>query len=1120
MALHYVPTVDAEKPRVFGMTASPISNRNASSNIQLSINQLETNLCSKAITADSHSDLQHYVISPTKTIVTYTPNPLSASSNILTKLEEQGIADIPQLRKLHSDARGVQEDFGAWVCDVFLRDAIFSLDKSLAVIRERRDHHLRKLAERESEAIESTFKDLSDDSIYVDDVACGADFLGDNPKREFYTVDAEIFEQLCASDENVEMEDGEISDTTPLTNQDIKGFEFNCSSPLSKNLLDTISGKFMSLVRVLQPYSASAESFCGIVFVEKRLTARLLNALIPRCEGLEFVRSKCLTGHSGAAGGSTRKNVFSAAAANSIVTNRPTEINTQKRILADFQPGKINLLIATKVAEEGIDIQPCNLVVRFDNVKTVISNIQSRGRARHKNSSYVLLVQEDDTRTIESLKTLEGDEVQMNEFLVNREEAASDVEPDSVLEHAINLTKDDIFEIPSGAKMSSLAAVSAIHQYCSLLPQDSFADSMPVFHTGPALVPNSAGLCEMGWVSVLQLPVNAPASCHFISGKPHRSKMGAKRSAAMEGVKRLYTDGSFDDFLRPVRFDVKLQSKAPSEDVNITSITGVESQVDAYCVAPYNVYIPQAFLQVETATNKIDQRYLVLFQLSENSRVLDMAVVLPFKLPNQIVDDTHILLIDKQPQSVRFIPCSTAIQVNGAREELIQRFTNAIFFNGLLRRTPPTSGGRNDYLLSVVPLVDGESALLNLGDSAKADELVDWDMLAAVSLTKFGELKQTQNDDQELKQHEPSAEALVNFAVLFQELDQELIVEDWAFYGRKFQVHAVLHHVSPYSVQFEGFSSLAAYYQQRLNVQDTILENQPVLLASLIPHMHQSGRSETTSRQDIVYLIPQFCTPYPIPFSLFTETACFMPILIQTLYHQLCTIEIQQSLKLLDYSTPALFQTALTSAGAQCQQDYERLEFLGDSFLKMYLSLHLFTLNPSRDEGWLSRSRVLLERNKNLLKMSIHNKLPNVLLCEPISRKTWLLPTGTPQTQHVSDKSAADLVESIVGACVVSTGVVGGGKAVRVFFGDEFEESLTAYSFRIESIRLKANMLGSSTINQNSNQNHQLLGDQLFKKLGYRFQDNNLALEALAHVSAIHIYGIPYCFQRLEFLGI
>ncbi|KAI9322028.1 ribonuclease III domain-containing protein, partial [Obelidium mucronatum] len=283
--------------------------------------------------------------------------------------------------------------------------------------------------------------------------------------------------------------------------------------------------------------------------------------------------------------------------------------------------------------------------------------------------------------------------------------------------------------------------------------------------------------------------------------------------------------------------------------------------------------------------------------------------------------------------------------------------------------------------------------------------------------------------------------------------------------------------------------------------------------------MHQSGRSETTSRQEIVYLIPQFCTPYPIPFSLFTETACFMPILIQTLYHRLCTIEIQQSLKLLDYSTPALFQTALTSAGAQCHQDYERLEFLGDSFLKMYLSLHLFTLNPTRDEGWLSRSRVLLERNKNLLKMSIHNKLPNVLLCEPISRKTWLLPTGTPQTQHVSDKSAADLVESIVGACVVSTGVVGGGKAVRVFFGDEFEESLTAYSFRIESIRLKANMLGSSMINQNSNQNHQLLRDQLFKKLGYRFNDNNLAVEALAHVSAIHIYGIPYCFQRLEFLG-
>ena len=53
---------------------------------------------------------------------------------------------------------------------------------------------------------------------------------------------------------------------------------------------------------------------------------------------------------------------------------------------------QLNLLVATQVGEEGLDIQTCCLVIRFDLPETVASFIQSRGRARMPQSEYAFLV--------------------------------------------------------------------------------------------------------------------------------------------------------------------------------------------------------------------------------------------------------------------------------------------------------------------------------------------------------------------------------------------------------------------------------------------------------------------------------------------------------------------------------------------------------------------------------------------------------------------------------------------------------------------------------------------------------------------------------------------------------
>ncbi|MEJ1278184.1 interferon induced with helicase C domain 1 [Cricetulus griseus] len=65
--------------------------------------------------------------------------------------------------------------------------------------------------------------------------------------------------------------------------------------------------------------------------------------------------------------------------------------NEQKEVISKFRTGKINLLIATTVAEEGLDIKECNIVIRYGLVTNEIAMVQARGRARADESTYVLV---------------------------------------------------------------------------------------------------------------------------------------------------------------------------------------------------------------------------------------------------------------------------------------------------------------------------------------------------------------------------------------------------------------------------------------------------------------------------------------------------------------------------------------------------------------------------------------------------------------------------------------------------------------------------------------------------------------------------------------------------------
>lgn len=57
-----------------------------------------------------------------------------------------------------------------------------------------------------------------------------------------------------------------------------------------------------------------------------------------------------------------------------------------------FNDNLLNVLITSEVLEEGVDIQTCNFVIRYDSPKNFPSYVQSKGRARSNMSKFIVMV--------------------------------------------------------------------------------------------------------------------------------------------------------------------------------------------------------------------------------------------------------------------------------------------------------------------------------------------------------------------------------------------------------------------------------------------------------------------------------------------------------------------------------------------------------------------------------------------------------------------------------------------------------------------------------------------------------------------------------------------------------
>ena len=116
----------------------------------------------------------------------------------------------------------------------------------------------------------------------------------------------------------------------------------------------------------------------GIVFVRTREQAETINDWISDSEfaNLVGIKSEMLIGHSRSATGPHMSD------------------DDQRGVVEQFRKSECNILVATSVAEEGLDIKRCNLVMRL-HISSAKSKAQMQGRARAEDSEIVTIVSDD-----------------------------------------------------------------------------------------------------------------------------------------------------------------------------------------------------------------------------------------------------------------------------------------------------------------------------------------------------------------------------------------------------------------------------------------------------------------------------------------------------------------------------------------------------------------------------------------------------------------------------------------------------------------------------------------------------------------------------------------------------
>ena len=274
----------------------------------------------------------------------------------------------------------------------------------------------------------------------------------------------------------------------------------------------------------------------------------------------------------------------------------------------------------------------------------------------------------------------------------------------------------------------------------------------------------------------------------------------------------------------------------------------------------------------------------------------------------------------------------------------------------------------------------------------------------------------------------------------------------------------------------------------------------------------------------------------------------------------------------------SLVLQAITTTHSGDAFNLERLEMLGDSFLKLAVSIHLFCAYSDKDEGKLTRRRTNQISNLALYRAAAKKSLGEYLQSTQLARDVWCptgcqfgdVPpnrtTGSPamevdswdtveamevdetsergkktkltateharqkcNTQMIADKSIADSIEGLIGAYLISCGYLGALRFLKFLRLKVLPEVDVNVDIDPRAENSKSGCYARFWPDQTKITAAQGKGDMVFRltsglenfeneSISYNFQQKLYLVEALTHAS-YHENRVTPSYERLEFLG-
>ncbi|KAK2462688.1 hypothetical protein APHAL10511_005304 [Amanita phalloides] len=867
-----------------------------------------------------------------------------------------------------------------------------------------------------------------------------------------------------------------------------------------EDILDELAPKVTTLIHSLldQKFEEEAhnDAYSVIIFVERRdAVLALVEILKHHPFTKDTFKVGCLLGQSDT---SRRHSLLDIT--------RYISKDDQQETLRKFRVGDLNLLVCTAVAEEGIDIQACGSVIRWDPPANMASWAQSRGRARRKRSTYTLMFSAggDGREVVQKWEQLEKEMVR----LYNDTSRTSMVRAEADDDDGTEVDNMEI-RVESGAALTLHSAIPHLAHFCSVIPSTVHVDTRPLYDIDPPEMPEgwhgldpsaraNQGPVGPPYGSTVTLPRCVPIEERKFSVPCiYPNKMSAHRHAAFKAYRALYDANLLNRYLLP-----------------LTSVT--EPHLD-------------------------DELKELLKTIEKRQGMADI--------------------------SLQMSPWSPADGVDGTAREANQWWCSKLTIEDLVdfffytRREPeewsydeslvlhhPTKGEIRVYLTDsqqvseqTEPIAEAREYTRNLfwgitGTRMKWNDLDFAYLLLPCDTDSTWQERYEEVMDSECHVRMTHEDEISVRADLFGELfaypDDISIVKKSLFNGKSYKFVRWRMQDEPLTEEEE--EELRRFYRDDdldITFPLLVVRELPKRTNFLIPVNRDWDTGEPVPHKHHLLLPDETRVLLLSPNEL--EAAFLLPSVLRAVNMSML---VGSFAKTNFANTPlsaiplSSLLPAVTAPAAGERDNYQRLETLGDTVLKFTTCIQLLAEYPNWHEGYLTQKKDRIVSNGTLAKENLKRKLYRWIIRDRLISKKWkpvyestlLIQEPPPEpkiedeqkdrkakkarkTQQLSTKVLADVVEAVIGAAYIHGGLDLGFECIRLF---KFGMKLAPMGERIEGILGRIATL----------ENVPLQLANVEAMIGYTFDRPLLLIEALTHGCYENELNTP-SYERLEFLG-